>query len=174
MSLRENREGMSAGRRRTATFVIAVVVLPSLFCIVTDREYWPYSPYPMYSELVGGPRNQVVVYAVPADPDAPEFRLHEQALIHPFDRQRLDRAARRVMRSAERDGEHWRVDAAVADLYTRYERRREAGEHDGPPIRAVRIYQHLWDDADPRQIPEPPPDQRRLVGESAPELWSAR
>ncbi len=146
--------------------VIALVVVPSLYCLVTDREYWPYSPYPMYSAVAGGARNQVVVYAVPAASGEPEFRLAQGAQIHPFDRQRLDRASRRVMRAAERDGELDRLDAALNDLHARYEARRVAGLHDGPPIRAVRIYQQLWDDVDPRIIPPPPPDERRLVGES--------
>jgi hypothetical protein len=146
--------------------VIALVVVPSLFCLVTDREYWPYSPYPMYSGLAGGARNQIVVFAVPAAPGESEFRLLGGAQIHPFDRSRLGQASRRVMRATERDGEVGRLDAALNDLHARYEAHRVAGLHDGPPIRAVRIYQQLWDDVDPRIIPSPPPDERRLVGES--------
>jgi hypothetical protein len=32
----------------------------------------------------------------------------------------------------------------VTDVYDRYERRREAGDHDGPPLQAVRVYQLHW------------------------------
>lgn len=161
---------MSARRRQVVNGVIAIVVLPSLFCIATDREYWPYSPYPMYSGLPGNTRDEVAVFAVPARPGGDEFELREEEQILPFDRQRLWQASRRILRFAEREGDTERLDAALTDLHTRYERRRRAGEHDGPPIRSVRIYRQFWDDIDPRVNPLPPPDRRYLVGESRAEL----
>ena len=61
-----------------------------------------------------------------------------------------------------------RLPAALADVYARYERRRTAGRHEGPPLSAVRLYQLRWAlDADARNAQHP--DVRELLYEHRPD-----
>ena len=94
------------------------------------------------------------VYAVPAA-DLPEFRLDAPAMIAPFDRLRLRTALKRLPPDAR--------PAALSDVLTRYEQARQAGEHDGPPLSALRLYRDTWYNFGTDFVPDTPPDSHRLL-----------
>ena len=65
-----------------------------------------------------------------------EVKLTDPAYFAPmpiyYQRLNLERAARR------------KRDDMLRDYLARYERRREAGEHGGPPLRGIRVYENGW------------------------------
>src|SRR5829696_9383078 len=45
--------GMSKFRIVLLSSVSVLLIVGSLFSILFDREYWPFSPYPMFSDVRG-------------------------------------------------------------------------------------------------------------------------
>jgi len=78
-------------------------------------------------------------------------------LIEPFDQCRLATALARTYNNPSRRA---LTDAMLSDVLTRYEQRREAGEHDGPRIIAVRLYRMRWR-LDPEARNVDTPDERQ-------------
>jgi len=56
---------------------------------------------------------------------------------------------------------------ALPDLLTRYETLRQTGNHDGPPIVALRLYELEWT-IDPHAANVDRPDVRRFLAEVRP------
>jgi hypothetical protein len=52
----------------------------------------------------------------------------------------------------------------LRDMLERYERLRSAGAHDGPPLRAVRLYEVEWT-LDPHAANLQSPDRKQLLAE---------
>jgi hypothetical protein len=138
--------------------LVAVVVLNSLYDIVFDTEHWPFSNYEMFSTIRrgGSTLTRVGVYAVPSDTALGEFPLLAAEQIHPFDQSRLAIAIGKLESSPRR------LDQALGDLLGRYEARRQAGQHDGPRLRAVKLYEVTWT-LDPWARNVEAPDQKRLL-----------
>jgi hypothetical protein len=118
-----------------ALLVTATIVGPitlSLAAIARDRMFWPFAHYPMYSRLQG-PTTEVTRVAgvvlggpeLPLPPEVEPTGLHLHLAIE---------NARRYPDAAARLG---RIATAMG---AEYERLRAAGEIDGPPLAAVRIY----------------------------------
>ncbi len=136
---------MSAARRGVAHAAIAVVAGVSLACIATDREYWPFSPYPMFAELVPTqPYAEVVLVGVRRE-DGAEFSLRPHKYIRPFDWSRQRVALEQLL---ERPDGGAAVARALADCARRYEVRRV--RHHGPALSAIRVYRLEWHHVNPR------------------------
>ncbi len=152
---------MRAQRRWLVHGLMAIVVGGHLYDIATGREHWPFSPYPMYSHVPGWTTENGRVMGIAA-PDGTELVLRDPRLLDPFDQSRLLQGLDTLLRAGERE----RVGAALRDCLARYERRRRAGEHDGPPLRALRYYRTRWQiDPEARNVDRP--DGRDLVVEVA-------
>lgn len=107
------------------------VIVGSSYDIATRQDHWPFSDYLMFS---GIHRRTVLewprLFGVTAVGS-------EIALVsHDLDRSRLPIGLRHL-HATEQDQQ--RVHAALEDCLERYERRRIAGEHDGPPLRGIRL-----------------------------------
>jgi GT2 family glycosyltransferase len=134
---------MSPGRLLAAHALVALLIGGSAYDIVTGQEHWPFSPYPMFSSVESSRTlDSLLLVGVPADPGAGEFPLRAAAFIAPFDQCRLNTAMLRA-RSAQDDGA--RLHAMLEDTFSRYEDQRRRGAHDGPPLRAVRVYDARWE-----------------------------
>jgi hypothetical protein len=144
---------------------IAAVIGLSLLCIVTDREYWPFSQYEMFSYLVATqPYAESALVGVSQD-DGREFSLRPHKYLRPFDWPRQRRALERLLDRPDHDA---RLSQALADVARRYEQRRS--RHDGPALRAVRFYRYEWHRVDPRDSASVNPDRvdrRALLAEWA-------
>ena len=142
--------------------LIAVLLGASLYDVATTKEHWPFSPYPMFSIVERQPTLKCLrLVGIPADGAAPEIQLLEEDLIHPFDQCRLTSAFSRTYSNPARRG---KIREQLRDCLTRYEARRAAGQHRGPALRAVRLYEMQWtlvEDASNVDIPS----SRRLVAE---------
>ncbi len=143
-----------------------VILAGSLFDIATGREHWPFSPYPMFSSIEREPvEEKVRLYGVPlgesngggATTDE-EFPLLDEAAIQPFDEARLASGLRKL----QRRGDDPALRAAMSDVLARYETLRLAGQQDGPPLQAVRLYELSWT-LDPLARNVDTPDARVLL-----------
>jgi glycosyltransferase involved in cell wall biosynthesis len=133
---------MTRFRLAAAHLLVLLLVAGSMWDIATGTEHWPLSPYPMFSSVERTRTlDSLVLSGVPDDPTAEELPLRDAAYIAPFDQCRLTTALQRA-RSIQDGGV--RLRAMLADSLLRYETQRERGAHDGPALRAVRVYAAHW------------------------------
>ena len=124
-------------RRAVLNLIFAAFIAGSVYDIVTDQEHWPFSQYPMFSAAWTSPTfTWLRVFGVTAD--GKEFPLQANAYISPFDQSRLPKALRQIL---ERPDGVARVKTGLRDLLFRYKRLRQTGEHEGPPLTALRLYE---------------------------------
>lgn len=155
-----HRERMSLRRFVFVHALLAVLIGGSLYDIRTGREHWPLSPYAMFSIVAPEPSLRCLrIVGVVADGPEQEIPLLDEPLIRPFDQCRLTSALSRTFTSPRRRSA---IHEQLRDCFDRYEARRAAGEHDGPQIQAVRLYEMFWTfDADAANVSAP--DSKRLV-----------
>lgn len=140
------------------------LLLGSIGAIVTGREIWPFSPYPMYAGIQSPTTTEHVLVGIVDGGEVPV----PADWITPFDGPRL--AA--VLARAAGDDPH-RRDAILRAAIDRYEARRAAGEHDGPALRGLRLHALTWT-LDVATM-HAPPDERVLIAEYVlPDARSAR
>ena len=127
-----------------------------------SAEAWPFSQYPMYSRRSAVfPRlGQRRLFAIAADDPAREFPLVDAAFLAPLDVEYISAGFTRILGV----GDDARLRDALANCTHRYEVRRRAGLHRGPPIAGVRLYRLLWHvEADRANVDRP--DTMRLLAE---------
>ncbi len=164
------RYGITPLRLALVHLGLFVILAGSLFDIVTGREHWPFSPYPMFSSIEMEPvEEKVRLYGVPLAESnrgdaaaSTEFPLLDAAALQPFDQARLNIGLRKLQRRAGGDGGDADLRVAMSEVLSRYEALRQAGQHDGPPLRAVRLYELSWT-LDPLARNVAAPDARVLV-----------
>ncbi len=133
---------MSRHRRWLVCGVIAAVIGGSLYDIMTDCEHWPFSPYPMYSDV----RREYVLkrfwlFGIEKETGR-EMSLLDAQYVQPFDRSRLTHALMRIYRG-QVDRQPL-LSRALQDCWVRYEALRRAGRHHGPPLSGVQLYLMTW------------------------------
>jgi hypothetical protein len=152
---------MSAARRGVINLLLACLVAGSLYDIATDQEHWPFSQYPMFSGIWRATTfkwHRLVGVLT----DGREWTIEDTQYIFPFDNSRLHLA---IVRIALRPDAERKLADAVANCLERYERRRRAGQHDGPPLRALRLYEFEWGlQPDAGNVDKP--DVRKLIAEA--------
>jgi hypothetical protein len=122
--------------------LIATVVGGHLLDILFRRDRWPFSSYPMYSNAFRSTTlSGLLLSGVPDDETLPEMPFLLPPHIAPFGPARLGNALGRLNSGADRRD---RLAAGLDDVLTRYEARRVAGLHDGPPLRSLRLYRAVW------------------------------
>ena len=142
--------------------LIAAVLGGSFYDIAKGEEHWPFSDYPMFSNVH---RRHVLenwyrVFGVTAD--GREVAILEYPELWPLDQSRLPLGIRRI---AQEPGNEARVAAALADILRRYEERRLGGQHEGPPFEGLRLYSLSWD-LEPDAANLDNPRSRVLVAET--------
>jgi hypothetical protein len=161
---------MSSRRKLVAYAAIGVVVGGHLFDLAADREHWPFSTYPMYSYPMN---DQLRVYRLMgvvddetgADADMngdAEFPLVSGRYLRPLNALGLASGLGYLNRKPDRER---LLDEAMGDVLARYERRRAAGGHDGPRLRAIRLYRLHWT-MNPSASNRDRPDRRELIYEA--------
>jgi glycosyltransferase involved in cell wall biosynthesis len=152
---------MSAGRIAAVHAVLAVLIGGSAYDIVSGREHWPLSPYPMFSSVERNTDLRLLLLRGVTDEAVPrEIALRDASVIGPFDQCRIITALSRV-KSA---GDSERLHAMLGGTLARYDAQRSAGVNEGPPLKAIRLYDAVWTlraDAANRETP----DEARLVDE---------
>ena len=152
---------MTLLRRTIVNGLLAFLVCGSLYDIARDQEHWPFSQYPMFSGIWRATTFRWYRLVGVRD-DGGEVVLDRSRYIQPFDQSRLHLA---FVQLAQRSDADTAIHAAVANCLARYERQRALGEHDGPPLRAMRLYLLEWHlDPEARNVDHP--DGRQLVAEA--------
>jgi hypothetical protein len=138
-------------RRLLATAILLAILGGQAAAILLDRELWPFSPYPMFSESMTGEMSQLWLFGVLAD--GTEAPLGNREAFHPFRLAQLLGALER-MSAGERA-------EALRDMLARREARRLEGHDVGPQLAAMRLYRMTWASDDPDAKPE-----RELLAEA--------
>lgn len=150
------------GRRFVVDALIALVIGGSLMCIVLDRELWPFSNYPMFSELARGRHHVARLYGVVGGVEVP---LLDHAYWYPLDASRVARAVQRLALTGPSTEP---AVAALRDLAARYEERRVHGAHAGPRLSGLRAYGLTWN-VRSGAVNRAGPDARLLLAEYLPD-----
>lgn len=116
-----------------ASTVILALLLVHLYEIITSTEHWPFSPYPMYSELVSGQASTSIAL-VGVKRNRQEFSMDAA-----WQRKTFTRMASRS--SESRHG-------ALRTCYQSYRADKRAGSK-RQDLAGVRLYEETWtvDDA---------------------------
>jgi hypothetical protein len=142
--------------------LIAVLAGGSAYDIVTGREHWPFSPYPMFSKVERAPTLDVLrLFGVSDEPSPREIPLLDQDAIAPFDQARLATALARTVSDPIRRP---LITDMLRNCLARYERLRTTGRQNGPPLRAVRLYALHWT-LDSGAANAALPDRRELIAQ---------
>jgi hypothetical protein len=151
---------MRRPRYVVANTVILFIVAASVFDIVRDEEHWPFSQYPMFNRVTNSrDLSWLRLYGVTAD--GQEYPLLHYADVFPFDQSRLSKVLGSIR--ARPDGGRG-LQTALRNCLERYERRRKAEQHSGPPLTSLRLYQVHWR-LDDRAANVHTPDARALIAE---------
>ncbi|MDQ3636575.1 MAG: hypothetical protein M3426_01070 [Actinomycetota bacterium] len=137
--------GMTKSRVFLLSAVSFLLVIGSLFSIVFDEEFWPFSPYPMYAKVQREPSvSELQLYGVTQEAPHREVSmrnsLRDSAYIEPFDQGRLRMALRKMESKPNPEKRSQLLNEALLDSMKRYEKLRLAGLHDGPPLQGMRLY----------------------------------
>src|SRR5215218_1861994 len=128
---------------KTRVFLLSAVsfllIIGSLFSIIFDEEFWPFSPYPMYAKVQLEPSvsvSEMQLYGVTQEAPHREVpmrnSIRESAYIEPFDPGRLRAALSRIESTPDPEKRSRLLNEALLDSLKRYEKLRLAGLHDGP------------------------------------------
>jgi hypothetical protein len=155
---------MSRSRLIFVHMLIVGVIGGSLYDIATRQEHWPFSDYPMFSTIhreavLRWPR----LYGV--RPDGREVPVTRYAELWPLDQSRLPLGLRAIYND---EGASPRIHEALLDVLQRYEARREAGDHEGGPLIAIRLYLVSWP-LEPFAANLDEPSERQLLAQASAE-----
>lgn len=159
----ENIYAISRRRLVLAHVVIGALILGSYYALVFDQEFWPFSPYPMYSSIlyektVMGMR----LYGVTQEEPHREILLRDPDYVRPFNPHALELAWEGVRLKGGENNQT--LKEALRDSLRRYEDLRTAGRHHGPRLEGMRLYQEQWQ-MDARAENLNRPDHRWLIAE---------
>jgi len=160
MTHQQRPTGISIGRLVAAHVLILGIVGSSVYDIATEQEHFPFSNYPMFSTVHRTPTLRWYrLFGVTTD--GREVALLKYSQLWPLDQSRLPLGLRRIH---QEPGHETRLKEALSDILQRYERRRAAGEHDGPPVCGLRLYEIGWD-LEPYAANLERPGSRELIAE---------
>jgi hypothetical protein len=151
---------MSTRRRAFLNLVFIALIGGSTYDIVRDQEHWPFSQYPMFRGVWSSPTfTWFRLFGVTAG--GHEFPLEQNGYVLPFDQSRLSKAIGRIL---ETPGRAERLGEALDDFLLRYHELAAEGEHSGPPLVALRLYELEWT-IDPAARNVDHPEHRRFIAE---------
>lgn len=132
---------MSHLQRIAAHLAILAFGVPSVIIALVGGEAWPFLDYRMYAETKLTPEVDWLEL-VGRTEDGRIFPLDDEQYIVPFTYSELLRAldALDVVGEVDPSPAH----RALIGLLAAYETQRHAGEHDGPPLQTLEVYQVGW------------------------------
>jgi glycosyltransferase involved in cell wall biosynthesis len=136
------RIGVSMPRLALVHALMLMLLGGSAYDIVTGREHWPLSPYPMFSTVdreytLQGFR----MVGVTAEAEPRLVPIRDYAMLEPLDQCRVATAFARTVNNRQRV--HL-AQEMLRDRLRHYERLRRAGNHEGPPLASLRLYDMFW------------------------------
>ncbi|HKW94492.1 MAG TPA: hypothetical protein VJX92_21590 [Methylomirabilota bacterium] len=150
---------MSRKQLIVANCVVLVLLGLQILDIAMQREDWPFSNYPMYASQQTEHYSWIRVYGVA---ETGEFALAPERQLRPWDFVRINYSFAGTVLSQPDQSTSGR--RALESLYRLYEAGRRAGEHNGPPLRALRVYREQWR-IEPELANKATPEERQLIYE---------
>jgi|SRR5215203_268461 len=160
-----NALGMSGQRVLLVNAVIVLLIVGPLLCIAFDSEYWPFSQYPMFSDVERKHSfvEEMHLYGVTREKPHHEFLLADE-YIRPFSESHLSSLLKELESKRDPAIRSRLLNKALLVSLRRYEKSRLAGNHDGPPLQGIRLYFEEWEfDARAQTVDQP--DHRKRIFE---------
>ena len=129
---------IAASRRALLSAFFLLLIGGQAFDVVFEREDWPFSSYPMYSEPA--PSTATRVEFVGIGPQG-EFPLTPEIYLAPLDRSRFQRVLSLIRRGHDASS---RQQAVAAALLRSYAGARTGERGADPPLFGVRTYDVRW------------------------------
>ena len=145
----------SPHRRLVPNLLIATIVLGSAVSLINQREYWPFSPYPMFADLQKPDIAIFDIVGVPAAGSDKEISLAPSRRTAIVAGRRYQDALARLV-----DGDAPELHRYLTRVAHRFAERQPAA----PTLRTVRLYRSRWE-AVPQQSPPALRTARELVAE---------
>jgi hypothetical protein len=153
---------MSKRRLWVVNTAILCCIGGSLYDIVRDTDHWPFSNYPMYSEVQRSRTLTVMrVFGVTDESPEREVPLTDPDALQPFDQSRLA-AALETMAAQKKPERDRLLYGALSDSLRRYEIVRQAGRHGEPRLKGLKAYRLFWE-LDPLARNLDRPDRSTLI-----------
>jgi hypothetical protein len=157
-------------RRRCLLIHAALILLivGHFYDIVLDTEHWPFSQYPMFrTAQIERSLTRMELYGVTRESPHQEFPLRQVSGDFSFGEVRENAIFRRISRSKEFMPEERQqmLNDSLLDALVKYEDGRVAGEHDGPALQGIKLYEATWQLDDPAKSIADPPDQQKIIHE---------
>jgi hypothetical protein len=153
-------ELMSTRRRVFLNLIVAFLIAGSLYDLVRDEEHWPFSQYPMFNGVWRSPTfTWLRLFGVTRD--GLELPFDSNRYIAPFDQSRLPKAMGQLLNTPEGTPA---LQGVLEVVLSRYQELAAEGEHGGPPLTSLRLYELTYT-IDPAAANVNRPDSRRLVSE---------
>jgi len=161
---------MTKSRIFLLSAVSLLLVFGSLFSIVFDEEWWPFSPYPMFSKVAGKASSAptLQLYGVTQEEPHDEILIptnRDIDYIKPFEASQFFTGLRRMESEHNPKKSSRLLNKGLLDTLKRYEESRLAGRHDGPPLQGLRLYRVKGDPEAGLENVERP-DDRELIAEA--------
>jgi hypothetical protein len=146
--------------------VLFVIVAGHLVEVVTQREHWPFSPYQMWSMAsTSWDLTHYELRGVTDEPQPREIYLYEAQYLYPLPSRFMNLHLIEAAKEA-RKGKTSLQESVTKNTLAHYERRRQAGQHSGPPLKAIRLYRFDWTmNRDATNASQP--DRKTLLYDSA-------
>ena len=131
---------MSLGRRLLVYGLFAIVLGGNLVSFLINRQYWPYSPYPMFAD-VEDPHMFETLVLVGEPVDGGEIWFEGQDfLTYPLTPMVINSGFGGGRARPGMDG----LDDRLRDTFQFYERRRQQGLSSAPPLKRLHLYRFSW------------------------------
>jgi hypothetical protein len=161
---------MTPARKRFLWAFIIALIGAHYVAIAGRLDHWPLSYYGMFARRK--PPSVTCLVLVGVTQRGEEIRLRDRRFWAPFNGPKLAQSlrihqredAKRAKAGAARAPA---LPAAVESLLAHYESRRKAGEHAGPPLAGLRLYDFTWR-IEPSLTNLDRPDHQELVCEYVP------
>lgn len=164
---------MTPARKRQIVALICVLLGAHYVAIAARIDHWPLSNYRMFARRQQAEVSSLVLMGVTGQGD--EIRLQNHAYWRPYKSTKLAQClrgakaqdARRAKRAAPGQTPQPALPGAVKSLLEHYESLRQTGQHNGPQLAGLRLYQATWR-IEPSLSNLEHPDRQELVCEHFP------
>ena len=154
--------GMTNRRVYLVYTIIFIITAGSVFDIVTQKEHWPFSSYPMFSSVKRNySLNWWMLFGVTKTDPTSEIPLTDPKYIQPLRDIHIQLVLSKKRKPENMTYEHY-LEEALRHILSRYEVLRIAGEHNGPELSGIRLYRYEWK-LNPMIHAVEKPDVRELI-----------
>jgi hypothetical protein len=152
---------MLAWRKTAVSLFLFAFLAGSALVTLRSGQAWPIVRYRIY-DIARVRVRQTYLRLVGTRRDGSDFPFLDNKYMTPLDPSLLAGTVQNTLGSANGQS---KLNAMVADIYSRYERRRQQQRHDGPPLVRLRLVREVYAYVDPQASNFGHPDQKQVLSE---------